>query len=120
MAKLLSDAEVQSFIRDGFVVLNCQNDFNPELHKKIADASKKIFKDGEKHKNPNDDVHEVIPEVLEVWSSPTVSGALRSLLGDDYIMHSHRHLHERLPGQDPHDQELHVDGTHTICKRHAL
>jgi hypothetical protein len=111
MAKLLSDVDVQTFIRDGFIVLNCQNDFNPELHEKIADASKAIFKNGEKQKNPDDDVHKAIPEVLEVWSSPTVDGALRSLLGDEYIMHSHRHLHERLPGMDPEDQELHVDGT---------
>ena len=37
--------------------------------------------------------------------------AVEALLGEDYLMHAHRHLHERLPGEDPTDQDLHVDNT---------
>ena len=99
MARRLSDEDVQRFLRDGFLVLNCQNDYDPTLHERIAAASSELFKDGDKDKNPGDRVNEVIPEMSQVWASATVDGALRSLLGDDYIMHAHRHLHERLPGQ---------------------
>ena len=104
MSKLLSDAQVQTFLRDGYIVISA--DSASSVHEKIAMQAKEMmpFRVGDDDKNPNDRIDEVIPELAEVWGSDTVDGALRSLLGDDYIQHSHRHLHERLPGQDATDQ----------------
>ena len=109
MPKLLSDEQVQSFVRDGYIVINAPNAPNAKIFESAQ--SMMPFRGDGGDANPNDFIDRVIPELTEVWGSPEVHGALCSILGNDYIQHAHRHLHERLPGQDLEDQDIHVDGT---------
>ena len=35
-----------------------------------------------------------MPELAEVFQGPTCVGALSSVLGPNYVMHAHRHMHD--------------------------
>lgn len=49
----------------------------------------------------------MVPELATVFESPEVSGALRSLLGPGYIMHTHKHSHRVTSSRPP--QTFHRD-----------
>ena len=82
--KLLSDAQVQQFIVDGFLVLP-------------LDELGDVFHRGVYHltieRRPNaeltDELDAAIPQVRTLLDSPTVRGALQSILGPGYIRHPH-------------------------------
>ena len=49
----------------------------------------------------------IVPELLQVFEDPNVSGALESLLGKNYTMQPHRHPHLIKPGTKA--QQWHKD-----------
>ena len=80
-AKLLSDTDVQTFLRDGFIVLRTDDDeVRADLHSDIARRAEDTFGGAEQDpgRNPSDYVHDEIPEMGEVFGSPTIDGALTS------------------------------------------
>src|SRR6185312_13346837 len=48
-----------------------------------------------------------MPALHQLFDDPSVHGALHSLLGSDYIMHSHRFAHPSFPGRK--EQSWHRD-----------
>lgn len=85
---LLDDGQVQSFLRDGYVVIDADQpaELHARLHGRICDV---LASDG----NPGNDILPRVPELHQVLDSPKVAGALTSLLGPDYLLHPHRHCH---------------------------
>lgn len=97
-----SDEDMRRFIVNGHVTV--KPDFPRSFHEQIYQQTKAIF---ESDGNPGNNLLPRIPEVQEVFDHPVVHGALSSLLGPDYIMHSHRHPHHNLPGSSA--QTFHKD-----------
>ena len=98
----LSDAELQRFLVDGYLVLR------PELpegfHHRVYDRLGTVI---ERAGNPYNNILPLVPELGRVFGHPLVAGALASILGDDYYLHMHRHCHIRAPGNEA--QRLHKD-----------
>ena len=98
----LSDAEMQRFLVDGYLVLR------PELpegfHRRVYDRLGTVIERGG---NPFNNLLPLVPELGRVFGHPRVAGALASILGDDYYLHMHRHCHDRAPGNEA--QRLHKD-----------
>jgi hypothetical protein len=99
---LLDDQAMQRFIREGYLVL--QPDFEDGFHETVRDKMEKTIAGG---KNPQNNVLPCVPELQQVFDHPIVHGALHSLLGPDYYLHLHRHVHDTYPGTK--DQGLHKD-----------
>ena len=97
-----SDEDMRHFIVNGYVTV--KPDFPRSVHERIYQQTKAIF---ESDGNPGNNLLPRIPEIQEVFDHPLVDGALSSLLGQDYIMHSHRHPHHNVPGSD--SQTFHKD-----------
>ncbi|MEE3260127.1 MAG: HEAT repeat domain-containing protein [Candidatus Latescibacterota bacterium] len=85
---LLTDAQVQSFITDGYLLIH--TDFATPLHQHIYDALEDVFA---KEGNVGNNILPRIPEIARVFDHPNMRGALTSLLGPDYILNPHRHCH---------------------------
>ena len=97
-----NDEDMRHFIVNGFVTV--KPDFPRSFHEQVYQQTKAIFDtDG----NPGNNLLPRIPEIQEVFNHSIVRGALSSLLGPDYIMHSHRHPHHNVPGS--HSQDFHKD-----------
>ncbi len=92
---LLSDAQVQTFISDGFLVL--QPDLPAAVHAAVYDKLQLML---DKDYNPGNNILPRVPELQRVLDAPEVRGALQSVLGADYVLHPHRFCHSNLPGEE--------------------
>ena len=99
---LLGDDEMQRFIRDGYIELHPE--FPCGFHAEICSKLDSLFSEWG---NPYNNVLPCLPELADVFSHPVVDGALCSILGHDYYLHLHRHVHDWHPGSDA--QSLHKD-----------
>jgi len=101
-AVLLDDQTMQRFIRDGYITF--KPDFPDGFHQRIYDRIEATI---EQSGNPGNNLLPRVPELMQVFDHPQVHGALCSILGADYYLHLHRHVHDRPPGGA--DQNLHKD-----------
>jgi HEAT repeat protein len=98
---LLDDAAMRRFIIDGYLVLNPE--FPPEFHDRVCQRLEGVLAGG----NPRNNLLPRVPELQQVIDHPAVHGALQSILGPDYYLHLHRHVHDNPPGSK--GQSLHKD-----------
>lgn len=91
---LLTDDQMRQFISHGYVVL--KTDFSREFHETM---SRKIVEVMAKEGNPGNNILPRVPEIQEAFDHPAVRGALTSVLGQNFIMHPHRHGHFSEPGR---------------------
>ena len=92
---LLSDAEMQQFIAQGYVQV--QADLPGDFH---AEVCRQIDAMLEAEGNPGNNIAPRIPAIAQVFAHPAVRGALTSILGAGYLMHPHRYCHLNSPGSD--------------------
>lgn len=85
---LLTDEQMQEFITKGFVVL--KTDFSAEFHEKLMEKLNDVY---EEEGNPGNNLLPRVPELQKVFNHPAVDGALQSVIGQNYLMHTHRHGH---------------------------
>lgn len=104
---LLNDEQMQQFIRDGYLILHPDfpEGFNEKVYKRIDESFEKSG-----GKNPGNNLLPAVPELQDVWDHPLVHGAFSSILGPDYYLHLHRHVHESQPGSDA--RKMHKDSLH--------
>ena len=112
---------MQNFICDRFIVVPIPaSELSADFHAGICKQAYDLI--GVGSGNPMDAVHAELPELQKVLDSPSVNGALESLLGREYIMHSHRHLHEKF-AHDLGFQHFHLDdsvaASHWVTTSHA-
>jgi HEAT repeat protein len=60
------------------------------VHQAIYQKTEEVF---EKEGNPGNNLLPRIPAIQHVFEDPVIVGALKSVLGPNYAMHSHRHPH---------------------------
>ena len=90
---LLDDEGMRAFIVDGYAFVH--PDFPPEFHESVYRQIEDLF---EKEGNPGNEILDRVPDLHEVYDHPAVRGTLTSVLGQNYIMHRHRHCHTNPPG----------------------
>jgi hypothetical protein len=99
---LLTDEQMMDFIVRGYHLVTLPQP--PEFHEAIR------LRCNEFKSNPGNSVYDAVPALKEVYESPVLVGALASILGHDYAMNPHRHLHTTAAGK-PTSQTWHQDGT---------
>lgn len=100
---LLSDEQMQQFIRDGYIAI--QIDVPQSFHRSIRSQMDDLL---EREPNPGNNLLPRIPELVQVYENDAVAGALHSILGPDYQMEDHRYPHVNKPQSEP--QKIHKDG----------
>lgn len=85
---LLTDEQMRKFIAEGYLILN--TDFADEFHNRLKEQLNEVYK---QEGNPGNNLLPRIRDLQKVFDHPTVSGALTSVLGPDYMLHAHRHGH---------------------------
>ncbi|QJD82081.1 HEAT repeat domain-containing protein [Cohnella herbarum] len=86
--QLLSDEQMKAFIVDGVLLL--KTDFSPEFHARLLEKLDTVH---EEEGNPGNNILPRIRELRKVFEHPVITGALTSVLGPNYLMHTHRHCH---------------------------
>ena len=99
---LLNDSRMQSFIADGYTVV--ETDLTAEFHLSIYRQIEDLLAAED---NPGNNLLPRIPDLQKIFDEPRVAGALTSILGPDYYLHPHRYCHFNQPGSE--GQKLHKD-----------
>ena len=102
-APLLSDRQMQDFIRNGYVTV--QTSLPDEFHASICRQTDALLG---AEPNPGNNLLPRIPELSRMLADPAVHGALTSILGPGYLLDDHRYCHANQPGSEP--QRIHQDG----------
>ena len=92
--KLLDDAAMRQFIRDGYVTV--QADLPGGLSESVVEQLDTVLA---AEGNPGNNLLPRVPVLRKVFEDPVVHGALTSILGSEYHMHPHRHPHSNSPGR---------------------
>jgi hypothetical protein len=82
--KLLTDEQLKSFIVDGFLTLRLTelgSDFHQQMYEQSKDAFGRLNSEGRDARL----VYGELPQMADVITSPTLRGALSSVLGPDYV-----------------------------------
>ena len=88
--RLLSDRQMASFVENGFLALPV-SELSDEWHSEFAQATVDWnFQGTEEPQLGRHSTH--LPMLTELCNSPTVTGALASILGTDYCMYPNRML----------------------------
>ena len=98
----LTDEEMRDFIINGYVKI--QPDLPPSFHENVRQQLDTMF---EETGNLGNNVLPLIPEIQEVFDNPVVHGAMQGVLGENYVMHSHRYCHFNQQGSE--GQNFHKD-----------
>ncbi|AFC28007.1 phytanoyl-CoA dioxygenase [Paenibacillus mucilaginosus 3016] len=85
---LLTDEQMRTFITEGFLIL--KTDFPEDFHRSLLQQLTHVY---ENEGNPGNNLLPRIREVQMIFDHPVVTGALTSVLGPGYLMHTHRHGH---------------------------
>ena len=96
--KRLSDEQVRTFIANGYLTL--QPDLPAEFHREMFERFSGLIGSDNDY-NPGNNLLPVVPELQLVFDDPVIKGALASVLGEGYMMHPHRVLHDNPPGSHP-------------------
>ncbi len=99
---LFTDEQMQDFITNGYVTV--KTDLPRSFHEAIYRKTQDLIK---KEGNLGNNILPRIPELQAVFEEQRVRGALTSILGKNYVMHSHRHPHQNRPHSD--GQGFHKD-----------
>lgn len=99
---LFTDAQMRDFIVNGYVTVKAElsRSFHETIYRKTQELT---AKEG----NLGNNILPRVPELQAVFEEPAVRGALTSILGENYAMHSHRHPHQNRPHSD--GQGFHKD-----------
>ncbi len=98
----LTDAQMRDFIVNGHLTLKTDlpRSFHETIYRKTQEYT---AKEG----NLGNNILPRVPELQAVFEDPAVRGAFTSILGENYVMHSHRHPHQNRPHSD--GQGFHKD-----------
>ena len=102
-APLLSDRQMQDFIRNGYVTV--QTSLPDEFHALICRQTDALLG---AEPNPGNNLLPRIPELSKMLADPAVHGTLTSILGPGYLLDDHRYCHANQPGSKA--QSIHQDG----------
>ena len=99
---LLTDTQIQDYLTHGYLVLRTGH--QAAFHRGVLRQIETLYATAG---NPGNDILPRVPDLYGILRDPAVDGALRSLLGVDYLLHPHRHCHENRRGSG--GQEMHQD-----------
>ncbi|MEX1028908.1 MAG: HEAT repeat domain-containing protein [Paenibacillaceae bacterium] len=85
---LLTDEQMQTFISHGYLIL--QTGFPAAFHRSLTEQLHSIYQE---EGNPGNNLLPRVRELQKVFDHPIVMGALTSVLGENYMLHAHRHGH---------------------------
>ena len=92
----LDESSLRDFVVNGFVRIKPQLPLS--FHDLIFNRTYAVLRDEFNHGN---NVLARIPQLRRLLADPVVDGALRSVLGPEYILHPHRYCHESHPAAQP-------------------
>jgi HEAT repeat protein len=100
----LDDAQIAEFLANGCLLL--KTGLPAWFHEAMFERFVELVGE-DNDRNPGNNLLPLMPELDEIFEDAVVKGALVSVLGEGYMMHPHRVLHDNPPGSR--EQVFHHD-----------
>lgn len=112
---LLNDEQMRQFVANGFIQI--QTSLPEETHRRAHERTRKAFgpigdMESDRKYNPGNNIMPIVPELHDVLADKNVVGALTSLVGENYLIHPHRHCHPNFPARKVESQRRTIMGVH--------
>ncbi|MDA1298551.1 MAG: HEAT repeat domain-containing protein [Proteobacteria bacterium] len=89
---MLSKEELlRGFVEDGVVTM--PSSLEEDTHTSLYESTKRLFGSMRDGFNPHNNVLPMLPKLWDVLDDPHLQAALSTILGDNYLIHPHRHPH---------------------------
>ena len=109
---------LQSFLEHGYVRIEPR--MERAEHEDIYWSTDKVFRTIRPGFNPHNNILPMIPGLHAIFEDPAVKDGLKTILGENYLIHPHRHCHTNFPrvgaATPAMQQGLHKDG-HAVRPR---
>ena len=109
---LLTDNQYLDFLSEGFLIIE-PSELSRGDHDYLYQRAIDLYEQSNKLKTPTahlellgDNLRFLVPEIDKMLNDSAIDEALRSILGDDYILHPHHYVHKTMKV----DQVFHQDG----------
>jgi len=117
---LLDDAAMRAFVVNGYHVVSpstmaLPTSFHTSLARKMEEGFADEDKRHETRESFNDSLLRRLPEMRQLFADGAVNGALTSILGRDWALHSHSYAHDRYPTTAVQREMIHKDGGFDGC-----
>ena len=109
----MTAAQREQFFSEGYVILHpsLPNTLHDQVRQRIALVLKQEF-------NPGNNILPAVPELQQVLDAPELIEALTDVLGEGYVLHPHRFMHNNEPAQQTEDGIKAGAGTHAFIGWH--
>jgi hypothetical protein len=117
---LLDDEAMRGFIVNGFHIVHPESmGLSSDFHTSIANELSQRFDDESVRSDARNAYHDSLlqelPALRQLFADPVVNGALSSILGRDWSLHSHSYVHDRFPTTAEQREMVHKDGGFAGC-----
>ena len=117
----LSEQQISSFFINGYLKVNLELDC--EAHNTVYLQTDRLFQTLQPKANPHNNIVPMVPKLHDVLNDANLITALTSLVGQNYLIHPHRHCHTNFPKREASGlrmlQAFHKDGhAHKPRPRH--
>jgi hypothetical protein len=102
--QLFDDDQMRAFIREGYVLL--KPGLPEGYNEMICEKADRLLEQG---RDMGNNMVPQMPELMTMFDSPQIHGALTSILGQDYYIHLHRHAHTSRGIDKGAGQRMHKD-----------
>lgn len=93
---MLSDQQISSFLSNGYLDIELNLDCID--HESIYIQTDRLFQTLNSGANPHNNIVPMIPKLHDVLNDVKLETALTTLVGQNYLIHPHRHCHTNFPG----------------------
>ena len=116
--RLLSDDDVATFLAQGYLAIHV-DDLPDDLQPALYDESvRNVPENGGRGGGwLGNNCLPLLPKLQAVFTSGVVGGALKSLLGEDFAINNHRHMHHSSVQSE---QSMHKDEQRWPAEHHRL
>ena len=86
-----SKVDVEGFIKHGFTIAKprLSEDFHQDIYAQLS----RVFQSMHHDFNPHNNILPMIPKLWEVLDDPVIQETTTAILGENYLVHVHRHPH---------------------------
>ena len=90
--KYLDPKQFSFFMKNGF--LSIKSSLPKSFHDNIYSEIGNVIGLGKEEDNPGNNLLPLIPNLIYIFEDPIIKGALKSILGDNFMLHPHRFVHD--------------------------
>ncbi|MAI42979.1 MAG: HEAT repeat domain-containing protein [Candidatus Azotimanducaceae bacterium] len=91
MSNVPTKANIEGFVKRGYTLV--EPSLSEDFHRDVYTQLSRVFQSMHNDFNPHNNILPMVPQLWKVLDDPVVQQTITSILGENYLLHVHRHPH---------------------------